>query len=178
MNIAFLAFNDLEELDLIGPWEMLAGGLKTQSIIKEAFIVGETDEKIVCAKGLELVPHYNFKNCPAFDYILVPGGWGTRKEANNPKLLSFLSERTGSCKAVLSVCTGAFLLAEIGLLYGKRATTHWGSLDRLRAIECIEVVEERYVHDDKVWCSAGVSAGIDLSLAFINKDPRRKQLGI
>ena len=81
-----------------------------------------------------------------------------------------LLRETGSCKAVLSVCTGAFLLAEIGLFYGKRATINRGSLDLLRAIEGIEVDEERIVHDGKVWCSAGVSAGIDPSLAFINEE--------
>jgi transcriptional regulator GlxA family with amidase domain len=170
MNFAFLAFNDLEELDLMGPWELLGGGLKTQEKIDEAFIVAETTEPITCAKGLQIVPHYSFDDCPPFDYLLIPGGWGTRKEVTNPVLLQFITERSKICKAVLSVCTGAFLLAEIGLLKGKRATTHWGSLDRLHAIEDVEVVEERFVHDGKVWCSAGVSAGIDLSLAFIKEE--------
>lgn len=169
MNFCFLAFNDLEELDLIGPWEMLAGGLKKEGKIDEAFVVAESKAPLVCAKGLQLIPHYDFATCPDFQYLLVPGGWGTREQVNNPLLLDFLKERTGSCKAVLSVCTGAFLLAEIGLLSGKKATTHWGSLDRLRAIEGIEVAEERFVHDGNIWCSAGVSAGIDMALAFIKE---------
>ncbi|MCZ6671891.1 MAG: DJ-1/PfpI family protein [Verrucomicrobia bacterium] len=169
MNFAFLAFNDLEELDLIGPWELLAGGLKTKGKIEEAFIVAESTETINCSKGLKLVPHYTFESCPDFDYILVPGGWGTRREVNNPSLIHFLSERVKTCKVVLSVCTGAFLLAKIGLLKGKRATTHWGSLDRLRAMEDIEVVEERFVRDGSVWSSAGISAGIDLSLEFFKE---------
>jgi transcriptional regulator GlxA family with amidase domain len=170
VNFCFLAFNDLEELDLVGPWEMLAGGLKKEGKIEEAFIVAESTAPLVCAKGLQLVPHYDFATCPEFQYLLIPGGWGTRKEVNNPVLLNFLKERTGSCKAVLSVCTGAFLLAETGLLKGKQATTHWGSLDRLRAIEGIEVVEERFVRDGNTWCSAGVSAGIDMSLEFIKSE--------
>jgi transcriptional regulator GlxA family with amidase domain len=159
MNFAFLAFNDLEELDLIGPWELLGGGLKQFGMIEEAFIVAKSEATINCAKGLNIVPHYSFQDCPEFDYILVPGGWGTRKEATNPVLLKFLTERVKTCKAVLSVCTGAFLLAEIGLLKGKRATTHWGSLDRLRAFGGIEVVEERFVRDGNIWSSAGISAG-------------------
>jgi len=169
MNFAFLAFNDLEELDLMGPWELLGGGLKTEGIINEAFIVAETGQTITCAKGLKIETHYSFDTCPNFEYILVPGGWGTRAEAKNRVLLDFLKTRSANCKAVLSVCTGAFLLAEIGLLKGKRATTHWGSLDRLRDFGGIEVIEERYTHDENVWCSAGVSAGMDMALAFINE---------
>ena len=170
MNFAFLAFQELEELDLIGPWELLAGGLKIQEKISEAFIVAETTEPVTCAKGLRLVPHYDFTSCPDFNYTLVPGGWGTRAQAKNPVLLNFLKERSSQCKAVLSVCTGSFLLAEIGLLKGKRVTTHWGSLDRLRDIGDIEVVQERYVRDGNVWCSAGVSAGLDMSLAFVKEE--------
>lgn len=169
MKFAFLAFNDLEELDLMGPWELLGGGLKTEGIINEAFIVAETDQTITCAKGLKIEPHYSFDTCPNFEYILVPGGWGTRAEAKNPVLLDFLKTKSTNCKAVLSVCTGSFLLAEIGLLEGKRATTHWGSLQRLRDFGGIEVIEKRYTHDGNVWCSAGVSAGMDMALAFINE---------
>ncbi|MCB1121104.1 MAG: DJ-1/PfpI family protein [Verrucomicrobiae bacterium] len=167
MNFAFLAFHELEELDLIGPWEFLAGGLKKEGVIDDAFIVAEKAETITCAKGLQIVPHYSFETCPEFEYILIPGGWGTRAEATNPVLLNFLRDRTQRCKAVLSVCTGAFLLEEIGLLSGKRSTTHWGSLDRLRKFGGIAVREERYTHDGNLWCSAGVSAGMDMALAFI-----------
>ncbi len=170
MNFAFLAFPDVEELDLIGPWEILAGGLKAQEKIEEAFIVTETGEPFRCAKGLEIVPHYDFANCPTFEYLLVPGGWGSRQQATNPRFISFLKERAKSCRAVLSVCTGAFLLAEAGLLEGKKATTHWSSLDRLRDFGGVDVVEERFVRDGSIWSSAGVSAGIDLSLEFIKEE--------
>ena len=168
MKFAFLAFNDLEELDLMGPWELLGGGLKNEGIIDEAFIVAESDAVITCAKGLQILPHYFFETCPEFEYILIPGGWGTRAEAKNSVLLDFLKTRSANCKAVLSVCTGSFILAEIGLLKGKQATTHWGSLDRLREFGGIEVIEERYTNDGEVWCSAGISAGMDMALAFIN----------
>ncbi len=168
MNFAFLAFNELEELDLIGPWEFISSAYQMKELNGEAFLVAETAETISCAKGLKVEPHYTFDTCPDFEYILIPGGWGTRAEAKNPVLLDFLKSRSINCKAVLSVCTGAFLLAEIGLLEGKRATTHWGSLNRLRDFGGIEVVEERYTRDGDVWCSAGVSAGMDMALAFIN----------
>jgi transcriptional regulator GlxA family with amidase domain len=82
-------------------------------------------------------------------------------------LIDFVSSQAKTCKAVLSVCTGAFILHGAGLLSRKKATTHWGSLKRLRALCDVEVVEDRYVQDGNVWSSAGVSAGIDLMLAFI-----------
>ena len=168
MNFAFLAFKEFEELDLIGPWEFISAGCHMKALEGEAFVVAETEQTIRCNKGLQIIPHYSFETCPEFEYILVPGGWGTRAEAKNPVLLDFLKTRSANCKAVLSVCTGAFLLAEVGLLEGKRATTHWGSLDRLREFGGIEVIEERYTRDENVWCSAGVSAGMDMTLAFIN----------
>lgn len=164
MNFAFLAFNELEELDLIGPWEFISSAYQMKELNGEAFLVAETAETISCAKGLKVEPHYTFDTCPDFEYILIPGGWGTRAEAKNPVLLDFLKSRSINCKAVLSVCTGAFLLAEIGLLQGKRATTHWGSLDRLRDFGGIAVVEERYTRDGHIWCSAGM----DMALAFID----------
>ena len=169
MNFAFLAFNEFEELDLIGPWEFISAGYDMKKLKGRAFIVAETDQSVTCAKGLKVVPHYSLDTCPDFEYILVPGGRGTRTEAKNPVLLNFLKTRSANCKAVLSVCTGAFLLAEVGLLEGKRATTHWGSLDRLRDFGGIEVLEERYTRDGDIWCSAGVSAGMDMVLAFLNE---------
>jgi transcriptional regulator GlxA family with amidase domain len=170
MNFAFLGFNDLEELDLVGPWEILAGGLKREKLIDNAFIVSEDGEPFRCNHGLEIIPHHSFENCPDFDYLLIPGGWGTRRETENPNLIQFITQRAETCRAVLSVCTGAFLLAEAGLLKGRQASTHWGSLDRLRAVGDIEVVEKRFVKDGKFWSSAGVSAGIDLSLAFLKEE--------
>jgi transcriptional regulator GlxA family with amidase domain len=82
-------------------------------------------------------------------------------------LIRFIEEQARNCRAVLSVCTGSFMLHRAGLLSGKKATTHWGSLDRLRALGDVKVVEERFVRDGKIWSSAGISAGIDLMLAVI-----------
>jgi transcriptional regulator GlxA family with amidase domain len=92
---------------------------------------------------------------------------GTRKEVENAALVEFVARQGRQCAAILSVCTGAFLLHRAGLLAGRRATTHWNSLDRLRAWGDVTVVEERVVTDGPVWSSAGVSAGMDLMLAFI-----------
>jgi len=167
MNFGILVFDDVEELDFVGPWEVLTMWSKVAEGPSRCLVVAQSPGPVTCAKGLSVNPHFSFADCPPLDYLLVPGGQGTRKEVGNQVLLDFVSAQARTCKAVLSVCTGAFVLHAAGLLSGKRATTHWGSLDRLRALGDVEVVEERYVQDGSVWSSAGVSAGIDLMLAFV-----------
>ncbi|NWJ41293.1 MAG: DJ-1/PfpI family protein [Geothrix sp.] len=167
MSFGVLVFNQVEELDFVGPWEMLRMWSKLADGPDTCLIVSQSLDAVVCAKGLSINPHTSFADCPALDYLLIPGGQGTRHEVNNPVLIDFVATQAKSCKAVLSVCTGSFLLHAAGLLSGKTATTHWGSLDRLRALGDVSVVEQRYVQDGSVWSSAGVSAGTDLMLAFI-----------
>src|SRR5216684_3262833 len=167
MNFGVLVFNEVEELDFVGPWEMLTMWRKVADGPENCLIVSQSREPIICAKGLSINPHVSFADCPVLDYLLVPGGQGTRQEVNNPVLLEFVANQAKNCKAVLSVCTGSFVLHAAGLLSGKKATTHWGSLGRLRALGDVSVVEQRYVQDGSVWSSAGVSAGTDLMLAFI-----------
>jgi transcriptional regulator GlxA family with amidase domain len=104
---------------------------------------------------------------PALDYLLVPGGEGTKEQVNNETLINFVKGQAAGCKVVLSVCTGAFILHRAGLLSGRRATTHWSALSRLGELGDVEVVQERIVRDGIVWTAAGISAGIDLALAFI-----------
>ncbi|MBJ2155181.1 DJ-1/PfpI family protein [Variovorax sp. IB41] len=167
MNFGIIVFPDVEELDFVGPWEMLTMWSKLAAGPQQCLIVAEKREPVVCAKGLSINPHASFADCPPLDYLLVPGGMGTRREVDNPAMVQFLAAQAPGCKALLSVCTGAFVLQAAGLLSGKTATTHWGSLDRLRALGDVKVVEQRFVQDGDVWTSAGVSAGTDLMLAFI-----------
>lgn len=167
MNFGILVFDHVEELDFAGPWEMLTMWSKFADGPGTCLIVGQSREPITCAKGLSINPHVSFADCPALDYLLVPGGQGTRQEVENPVLIEFVASQAKRCKAVLSVCTGSFLLHAAGLLSGRKATTHWGSLERLRALGDVTVVEQRWVRDGNVWSSAGVSAGTDLMLAFI-----------
>lgn len=130
-------------------------------------LIAQKVEPVRCAKGLTVLPQHGFDDCPELDVLVVPGGQGTRREVDNPQLIDFIAQRAGSAKAILSVCTGAFLLHKAGLLAGRRATTHWASLDRLRALGDVTVLEERYVIDGPIWTSAGVSAGLDMALEFI-----------
>ncbi len=166
MKFGFLLFPGLEELDLVGPWEMMSVWHKFANG-PECVMIAENLDPVVCAKGMILTPHTTFNECSPFDYLLIPGGEGTRKEIDNTVLINFIEWQAAQCKAVLSVCTGAFLLHKAHLLHGKRATTHWSSLSRLWALGDVTVIEERYVHDGNIWTAAGVSAGIDLALAFI-----------
>jgi transcriptional regulator GlxA family with amidase domain len=167
VNFGVLVFPDAEELDFVGPWEMVTMWKQVAGGPENCLIVAETMAPVVCAKGLSVNPHASFETCPALDVLLVPGGQGTRREVGNAALVDFVARQARGCSAVLSVCTGSFILHAAGLLTGRRATTHWGSLDRLRALGDVEVVEERWVRDGDVWSAAGVSAGIDLTLAFI-----------
>jgi transcriptional regulator GlxA family with amidase domain len=168
-NFGFLLFPGTEELDLIGPWEMATMWRDHAQGPPNCLIVAQSLDPVRCAKGLSINPQIEFAQCPQLDLLLVPGGEGTRNEVDNSNLIEFIATQAKSCKAVLSVCTGSFLLQRAGLLAGKRATTHWRSLDRLRAFENLTVVEKRFVEDGKIWSSAGVSAGIDLMLAVIER---------
>jgi transcriptional regulator GlxA family with amidase domain len=182
MNFGFLVFPGLEELDLVGPWEMISFWSKHAAGPENCLMVAQSLAPVVCDKGMSINPHFSFSNCPPLDFLLVPGGQGTRREVDNPTLVKFVAEQAEHCQAVLSVCTGTFILHRAGLLTNHKATTHWASLDRLRALRDVVVVEDRVVRDGKIWTSAGVSAGIDLALAFIEhmaggKTAGRIQLG-
>ena len=167
MNFGFLLFPGLEELDLVGPWEMVSVWSKFVEGPEKCFMIAQDLQPVVCAKGMSINPHITCSDCPPLDYLLVPGGEGTRREVDNEALIQFIARQAQNCRAVLSVCTGSFLLHRAGLLSGRQATTHWGSLQRMRALGDVKVVEDRIVQDGSVWTSAGISAGIDLALAFI-----------
>jgi transcriptional regulator GlxA family with amidase domain len=178
MNFGILIFPDVEELDFIGPWEMAGMWNRWAGGPERRLIVAESSAAVTCAKGLVVVPHVSTAQCPPLDVLLVPGGQGTRREVDNPALIDFIAGQARTCKAVLSVCTGAFLLHRAGLLSGKKATTHWNSLDRLRALGDVTVLEERFVRDGNIWSSAGVSAGIDVMLAFIAEFAGEQAAGV
>ena len=171
-TIAFLLFDDLEELDFVGPYEMFSIWSKIANGPNNIITISE-NPIVRCSKGLKIITDYGFDNCPQeIDYLLVPGGKGTRTQINNKKFLDFLGNAQSKlkCKYILSVCTGSFLLQKAGLLKdGMKATTHWASLNRLRKFKDIKVVEKRVVRNDKerIWTSSGVSSGIDLALEFI-----------
>lgn len=167
MKFGFLLFPDLEELDFVGPWEIIGVWSKYFEGPEQCLTISQTGGEVRCANGLRVVPDYSFDNCPPLDYLLIPGGLGTRREVENKELIAFVKKQATSCRHVLSVCTGAFILQAAGLLNGKKATTHWGSLERLRKFPEVMVTEQRFVRDGSIWTAAGISAGIDVALALI-----------
>jgi len=187
-TIAFVLFDDAEELDFVGPWEVLAYLARTEPETCRVLTVSQRGGIVRCAKGLRVVADHSFADCPPFEIMLVPGGIGTRTEVDNPVLIAFLRERGQRCTLVTSVCTGAFLIERAGLLtprdgQPRRATTHWASLERLRALGTVETINERFVDEGNVITAAGVSAGIDMALYLVGRvwgeeTARRVQQGI
>jgi transcriptional regulator GlxA family with amidase domain len=165
-RFGFLMYPRYEELDLIGPWEM-ATMWRDYAKGPECLTVSEHGGTVACAKGLKTFADTNFASCPPLDYLLVPGGFAAFDEMKNERLLGWLRERGGRSEHVLSVCTGSFILAAAGLLGGRRATTHWKGMEGLSKLSDVTAVKGRWVRDGNVWTSAGVSAGMDLLLAFI-----------
>ena len=168
-TVAIVLFENAEELDWAGPWEVFTMLKQLEPGSCDVLSVSEHGGEVRCAKGLRVLADYDFSTCPPPDVVLVPGGNGTRKEMENPAMLAFVRQAAKTAEVMTSVCTGSFVLWGAGLLAGKRATTHWGSMEYLRKCEGVTVVEERWVDEGAVITAAGVSAGIDMSLHLVGK---------
>ena len=167
-TIGIVAFDDAEELDFVGPWEVFGMARKLRDQGDRLLLLAERDAPIRCAKLLRVLPDLTFAQAPKLDVLLVPGGIGTRREVKNEALIDFLRRAGGHAQWVTSVCTGSLLLAASGLARGKRITSHWSYLDTLRLRDDVVVVEKRrYVRDGNVVTAAGVSAGIDMALWLV-----------
>jgi transcriptional regulator GlxA family with amidase domain len=182
-SIAIVIFPAVEELDFVGPWEVFSFLRSLEPEACDVFTVSENGGEVRCAKGLRVLADYSFDSAPKADIVLVPGGMGTRTEVENPRMIAYLSRAAATAEVTTSVCTGSFLLERSGLLAGRRATTHWASLDRLRALGTVEVAEDRWVDEGPVITASGVSAGIDMALHLTGRlwgpeTARRVQKGI
>ena len=173
-TVGILIFDEVEVLDFCGPFEVFSvsrpDGVKgDEDRLFQVFTVAEEDKTIKCRGGLLVEPHYTINDVPPLDLIVVPGGQGTRRERHNQTLLDWIETQNKQTELTLSVCTGAFLLAERGILDGKKATTHWGSIDFMReTYPQVEILEStRYVDEGRIVTSAGISAGVDMSLHVV-----------
>lgn len=164
--IGFLAYEGVEELDLIGPWEMATMWRDYADGPDCVVIADKTGPAVKCAKGLSLVAHHGFEDAPELHALLVPGGFAAFDVMKDACTLDYVQKAAAQADHMMSVCSGAFILLAAGLLKDKRATTHWKAVGPLRDAG-VDVVEERFVRDGMVWTSAGVSAGIDLFLYFL-----------
>ena len=173
-TVGILIFDEVEVLDFCGPFEVFAqaqpmGKDGDEDRLFRVLTIAEEGRVIRCRGGLLVQPHATIRDHPALDILVVPGGHGTRREVANAPLLDWIVDQDARTELTTSVCTGAFLLAERGLLDGRRATTHWGSIDRMRrrypAVETLD--SERVVDAGHLITSAGVSAGIDMALHVV-----------
>jgi len=174
MNPTFgiVIFDEAEELDFVGPWEVFSmATLDLPESTSRVVSIAERSEPVRCANGLRVLPDCTFADAPALDVVLVPGGWGTRTEAENPVLLEWLRKVSPGCTWVTSVCTGSLVLHAAGLATGRRITTHWSFLEKLRESATDATVLEgvRYVRDGNLVTAAGVSAGIDMALWLVGQ---------
>jgi transcriptional regulator GlxA family with amidase domain len=169
-TLAILIFDDVEVLDFCGPFEVFS--IANRFTDPPAFKVVTVAEKagpLVTRGGLGVNPHHRLGDCPRPDLFLVPGGQGTRKEMHNAALIDWIRQSAEKAELILSVCTGALLLARAELLDGLEATTHHGAIDLLRETAPKTAVhpDRRFVDNGRVVCSAGIAAGIDMSLHVV-----------
>lgn len=170
MNIAVAVFEGAEELDWAGPWEVLSAwssGWPADGV--EVFTVADSTDPVRCAKGLRVLTDHSWESAPPIDVLVFPGGRGTRAQLGDESVRARMRELAGRGTLMTSVCTGSLVYADAGLLDGKPATTHWGSLDALGQLgEGVEVrPDDRFVDAGQVITAAGVSAGIDMALHLV-----------
>ena len=168
--IHFFLYQDIQPMDLIGPWEVCATWQDLPGVNIECQMVAAQDGQIRCANGITLTPTHTFDTASPADYCFVPGGFGRIAQMQDSRCLDYLRRQAQETDVLLSVCTGAFLLAEAGLLTGRKATTYWRALPEFRErYPHISVEEKRIVKSGDIWCAGGISSGIDLALALIEQ---------
>jgi cyclohexyl-isocyanide hydratase len=176
-RVGFLLFPNITQLDLTGPWEVLA-----RLPGREMHLIWKTLDPVRAESGLSILPTTTFADCPPLDLICVPGGNGMNPLLTDTETLDFIRRMAADAQWITSVCTGALVLGAAGLLRGKRATTHWMSHELLARFGAIPVAE-RVVVDGNVITGGGVTAGIDFGLQVIAQIHGREaaeaaQLGI
>jgi transcriptional regulator GlxA family with amidase domain len=174
-RVGILIFPDVEVLDFCGPYEVFSvtrldeARRREEPSPFEVSLIAERADPVVATGGLRVIPDCTIDNCPPLDILVVPGGWGTRKEIRNARILAWISERGRQVETLTSVCTGSMLLGQAGLLEGRRATTHWAALDWMRqSFPAVTVSDDMHVVEDgHIFTSAGISAGIDMALRVV-----------
>jgi len=177
--VGVFVFDDVEVLDFAGPFEVfsrtrrIAGtdSRRTEDAAPfQVVTVARTNDVVRATGGLRILPHCGWADAPLFDILVVPGGFGTRSLMHERATLAWIQSVASKARVVASVCTGALLLAQAGLLTGRRATTQFAALDLLASLDASIQVERsaRVVHDGIV-SSAGVSAGIDMAFDVVER---------
>jgi cyclohexyl-isocyanide hydratase len=161
LDIGFLLFPRVQQLDLTGPYEVIAALRGTR-----LHLIWKTLEPVSSSTGLILTPNADFAGCPQLDVICVPGGVGINALLEDPETIAFVKRQAAQARYVTSVCTGALLLGAAGLLRGRKATTHWNARDLLLRFGAIET-DGRVVQDGNLITAGGVTAGVDFGLTIV-----------
>ncbi|TQV81685.1 DJ-1/PfpI family protein [Denitrobaculum tricleocarpae] len=171
MQIGILLFDRVEELDFVGPYEILAAAedRRPEDIQVKTYALDQLE--VTCNKRMKVVAHALCADAPQLDVMLVPGGNGSRLAAENGEMIAWIQKQAAGAKWVTSVCTGARILQAAGLIDGKRITTFHDAIPELRAAgRAADVLDDvRYVQDGNLVTSAGVSAGIDMTLWLLGQ---------
>ena len=178
-NVGILIFDNVEVLDFAGPFEVfsrtrLEPGRESRRSDETApfnvFTVARTTDEIVATGGLRVRPTYGFADSPGIDLLVVPGGFGTRAVMEDAATLDWIRRTAAGARQATSVCTGSLIYAKLGMLKGKRATTHWGALDLLETMDAgVKVERALRVVDDGIITSAGVASGIDMAFYVVER---------
>jgi transcriptional regulator GlxA family with amidase domain len=174
--VGILIFDDVEILDVAGPFEVFAvTRLNDEQRLQQSspfkvYLISEIKKQITAIGGLRLTPDVTITECPNLDLLIIPGGWGTRKESKNRILVNWIGNQFTNDRLIASVCTGSSLLGKAGLLDGRDATTHWRAFDFLQesAPKARILKNVRFTLIEPIFTSAGVSAGIDLALRIVS----------
>ncbi|WP_312421519.1 DJ-1/PfpI family protein [Anaerospora hongkongensis] len=172
LNIGIFLFNDVELLDFAGPYEVFSVATELQdNALFNVFTITEDGGGIRSVNGLKVMPDYDFKNHPQIDVLVVPGGNGTKIEMTKDTVLQWLKEQYTHSQITMSVCSGTRLLGKIGLLNNLKITTHHEVIADMKMIVPTAMIEEnvKFVDNGKILTSAGISAGIELSLYVVAK---------
>lgn len=171
-TIALLIFDDVEVLDFAGPFEVFSVADERHDYkLFDITVVAKANKPVTARNGLSVNPHRSINDMSQVDMLIVPGGLGTRPLIRDQEVVDWVRQVGESATHVMSVCSGALVLAKAGLLHGLKATTHQGALKLLAELAPdTEVIPDvRFTDNGKVLTSAGISAGIDMSLHMVEK---------
>lgn len=171
-TVGILIFDDVEVLDFAGPFEVFGvAGRRDGSDPFDVITVAEKSAPISARNRLVVTPSHSFADCPHLDVLVVPGGYGTRREMHNETVVDFVRQRAGEAEIVLSVCTGALILGRAGLLDGMPATTHHGAVELLKEVAPAADVQgdRRVIDNGRIVVAAGVASGIDAAFHVLTR---------
>lgn len=172
MNIGIYIFENAEVLDFSGPFEVFttASRVSGNNSLFNVFLIGETGEPVLARAGYKVTPNYGFHNHPTIDVLLISGGVHD-EEISKSHVLTWVASQAKLAKVVASVCTGAFILAKANLLKSRKVTTHWEDISEFKKLfpESTIIENVRWVEDENIITSGGITAGIDMSLHLVSK---------